>query len=226
MKRISLTLAFVAALLAAASFSGPAASANGELDQILANMQQKARGLQTIYARLRQEKRHGQIGGREISSGELFFKHAGPGNDMVRINYDRPEGQVAAVLGNQIILYQAKINQVILTTRAAQASGNQELGFIATPYSSVPQLKSRYNIAYKGEDGGAALLELTPKAKSSVQKLNLWVDRGLWLPTKYQVFEQNGNVTTFTLSDIKPNLKMGNNQFKVNWPKGTKEIRK
>ena len=115
---------------------------------------------------------------------------------------------------------------MIITSRRAQASKNQEFSFIATPYKSVPELKSQYDIVYLGDEQGAAKLELTPKAASSVKKLTLWVDQSSWLPTRYQVVEKNNNVTTFTLNGMKLNGGLDGNIFKISWPKDTKELRK
>jgi outer membrane lipoprotein-sorting protein len=203
-------------------------SANGKLDEVLANMERTARTIKTIEADMVQEKRDRQIGGKEVYSGKVFFLHDKK-CDKVRINYDRPPGQVVAVLCNEIILYQPSIKQVIQTTRQAQASKNQEFSFIATPYKSVPELKSQYNIVYIGDEqvgsSSTSKLELTPKAKSSVQKLTLWVDGSSWLPIKYQVVEKNNNVTTFTLGNMKRNGGMSGDNFKVTWPAGTKVVR-
>jgi outer membrane lipoprotein-sorting protein len=230
-------LFLITALIGAASFSISGASANGKvsrvsangkLDEVLANMERVARTVKTIEADMLQEKRDMQIGGKEVYSGRIFFLHDRK-CDKVRINYDRPPGQVVAVLCNEILLYQPSIKQVILTTRQAQASKNQEFSFIATPYKSVPELKSQYNIVYVGEEpvgsSSTAKLDLTPKAKSSVQKLTLWVDESSWLPIKYQVVEKNNNVTTFTLGNMKRNGNLSGDSFKVTWPSGTKVVR-
>jgi outer membrane lipoprotein-sorting protein len=228
MKR-SILMFTVAALVAVASIPGASASANGKLDEVLANMERAARSIKTLEAEMRQEKRDMQIGGKEVYAGRIYFLHSGKNNDKVRINYSIPDGQVVAVLGNEIILYQKSINQEIITTRQAQASKNQEFSFIATPYKSVPELKSQYNIAYVGDEqigsASTAKLELTPKAVSSAKKLTLWVNQSSWLPIKYQVVEKNNNVTTFTLSNVKQNEKVSADVFKVTVPPGTKVVR-
>jgi outer membrane lipoprotein-sorting protein len=212
-----------AAALVAASFSSLTASADAQLDHVLDQMQQNAKDIKFLQANLRQEKRNVQIGGRpEVYSGMLYFQHGKGGSDRVRINYDN--GDQVSVDGSTITLYQPKINQVIITSRQKQAAKNQEFSFIATPYKSVPQLKSQYNVAYLGEEAGAAKLELTPKAKSSVKKLTLWVDQSNWMPTRYQVITQN-DVSTFILSNVQKNVAVGPGMFKIKVKSGTKEIR-
>ncbi|HJQ67916.1 MAG TPA: outer membrane lipoprotein carrier protein LolA [Blastocatellia bacterium] len=227
MKRINLFL-IAAALLVAASFSVSTARANGQLDEILANMQKAASGIKSVKADLHQEKRLGDLGGKEINNGKLWFRHEGKGSDKVKIEYFRNNkpSQVVWVVGNEIWFYQPPINQVILTTRSSQASKNQEFSFIATPYTSVPELKSQYNIVHKGDDGGAAVLELTPKRKSSVKQLTLWVNKSTWVPTRYHVVESNGDQSTFVLNNMQLNVAISAGMFKKDWPSGTKEIRR
>lgn len=228
MKRINLFLIAVA-LLMTASFTVSTAEANGQLDEILANMQRAASGIRTIKADLRQEKQFkGSIGGRQVDNGKIWFKHEGKGSDKVKIEYFRngKQSQVVWVVGNEIWLYQPPINQVIITTRTTQASKNQEFAFIATPYKSVPELRSQYNIVYKGDDGGNAVLELTPKRKSSVKQLTLWVSKSDWVPARYQVVESNGDQSTFVLNNMALNNPISNGMFKKDWPGGTKEIRR
>jgi chaperone LolA len=227
MKRINLFLIAVA-LAGAASFSISTVEANGQLDEILANMQKAAQNIRSITADLQQEKRFGGIGGKEVNNGKIWFKHEGKGSDKVKIEYKRngSPSQVVWVVGNEIWFWQPPINQVIITTRSSQASKNQEFSFIATPYKSVPELKSQYNIVHKGDEGSSVVLELTPKRPSSVKQLTLWVDKSSWVPNRYQVIEKNGDVSTFVLNNLKLNDAISAGMYKKGWPSGTKELRK
>ena len=228
MKRSKLILTMICLL--AAAVPATATRANGKLDEVLANMERVARTIKTIEANMDQEKRDMQIGGREIYAGKILFLHAGKNTDKVRIDYSKPQGQVVVVDGNKIILYQPAIKQVILTTRQAQASQNQEFAFIATPYKSVPELKNQYNITYTGDEqvgsASTAKLELIPKGASSAKKVTLWIDQSLWLPIKYQVVETNNNITTFTLTNLKLNGGSKGDAFKVKWPPDTKVVQR
>jgi len=227
MKRFSLFF-IAAAVLVSHSFV-TATGANGQLDQILANMQNSAKGIKTIFAEMTQEKRSKDLGGKEIYKGQIFLKHSGPGSDKVRINYSSPSQQAVSVVGDEIILYQPRIKQAIITSRKTQAAKNQEFSFVGTPYNSVPELKSRYNIAHKGQEqvAGASteVLELTPKGASAAQKLTMWVDQSTWFPIKYQVIEKNGDISTFSLSGVKKNTAIGDGIFKIKFAEGTKVIR-
>ena len=223
MKQTTTKFIAVTLLLLAGSVS---AKPNGRLDEILANMQKSASQITSIQARMEQLKRDRNIGGVERYSGEIFFKHGTKGCDMVKIVYTVPKGQTIWVLCETITLHQAEIKQAIVTTRAAAASKGDEFAFIATPYKSVPDLKRQYDIVDAGDDQGMAKLDLTPRQKSSIQKLTLWVDRSSWMPIKYTVLDAAGSATTFILSDVKKNRGIADSTFKVDLPKDTKVLRR
>ncbi len=225
MKRSKLIFTIIA-LTTAAVVPTWGSHANGKLDEILANMQKAAGSITSIQAKMDQLKHNLDIGGFEKYTGEIFFKHTAKGNDKVKIVYSMPKGQTIWVVGETITLYQAEIKQAIVTTRSAAAAKGDEFAFIATPYSSVPDLKRQYDIVYAGDDQSMAKLELTPKAKSSIRKLTLWVDQSNWLPMKYTVVESGGNPTTFTLSGVKKNQGVSDSTFKVDLPKDTKIVRR
>jgi outer membrane lipoprotein-sorting protein len=226
MKRSRLILIMIG-FFSAAAVPSTGSRANSKLDDILANMQKAASTITSINAKMVQARRDPFIGGApEIYKGEVFFKHVAKGNDKFKVVYSIPPGQTIWVVGETITLYQAAINQAIITTRSAAASKGDEFAFIATPYTSVPELKRQYEIVYAGDEQGMAKLELTPKAKSSIRKLSWWVDQSSWLPVKSTVVEANGAPTTFTLSDVKKNQGVSDSTFKVDLPKGTRIVRR
>ncbi|HKA21083.1 MAG TPA: outer-membrane lipoprotein carrier protein LolA [Blastocatellia bacterium] len=225
MKRSKLIFA-IAAVFGAVPVPNGYSQPNGKLDEILANMQKAAGSITTIQAKMEHLKRDLNLGGKpERYNGEIFFKHAGKNNDKVKIVYSIPKGQTIWVVGDTITLYQAEINQAITTSRSAAAAKGDEFAFVATPYTSVPDLKRQYDIVYVGDDQGMPKLDLTPKAKSSINKLSLWVDQSSWLPVRYAVFEP-GRETTFIISNVRKNQGVSDSTFRVDLPKGTKIVRR
>jgi outer membrane lipoprotein-sorting protein len=226
MKHFLLTL--IIAALVATSTAAPVAP-NGNLDQILAKMQAAAKNIATLRASLEQRKRLVQIGGSENYKGNLIFKHAGR-NDWVRINYSN--GQQVSVDPKEIVLYQPRIKQAIITTRGKLASENQEFAFFSAPYSlTTAQMKQRYDIVHVGDEnvGGTntSVLQLTPKGQSAVKQMKWWVSQSSWLPVKSEMIDaKSGDVTTFTLANMEMNPKISDGDFKINLPSGTKVIRK
>jgi len=229
MKLFKSTLAVL--LMMGVAAAGALSSPNGDLDAILNNMQRSAKTIKTIHANIHQERHFGSIGGSEKYDGEIFFRQVGPNADKVRLRYFAT-GEVSKDLwvnGDRVVFFQPKINQAIETSLQRQAGKKSEFGFIASPYVSVPQLKAKYNVAYVKEDAvagvQASVLELTPKTASDVTKIVLWVDRRSWLPVQYQVTQRNGDVSTYTLTNMEANGKLPNDTFQVSLPRGVTTIK-
>jgi outer membrane lipoprotein-sorting protein len=224
MKHLVRLICFGLLILPGVASQGMATDNN--LDNILSQMQMASRKVKTFKARLHQEKKLAQIGGREIYEGELYFKKGS--GDKLRINYTKPSGQIVSVIGDKITLFQPAINQAIITSRQSQASKNQEFGFLFTPYSSIPQLKSTYNIEYLREEDiggtGSSVISMTPKAKSAASKITLWISHSSWLPIRYQVIQKNGDIATFTLSNMSVNPIISDGVFKITFRSDTKII--
>ena len=226
MRRIYLFL-MIGSLFVTASLQAAHAGANGRVDEILANMQKTASTIRTLQATLKQETRNADIGGTETYKGEVFFRHVGKNVDQVRISYSVPAGRVVVVNDRQIFLFEKSTNQCFITTRSSLASKNQEFSFFATPYSlSATEIKARYEIAYVKEEGGAEVLELTPRSQSSVKRMKWWVDKASWLPIKSEMAEQNNEITTFTLTGTRINGKGFDGNFGDPCPSGSEKIKR
>jgi outer membrane lipoprotein-sorting protein len=221
MKKIKLAVTVLTVLFASMG-ALPRAQANGELDQILANMQNAGSKIKALAANLSQEKKL-SIGGSERYQGTITIQRGTQGNEKAIVHYTN--GQHVSVVGNKIVLYNERIKQAIETTRQSQAKDKPQFDFIATPYSSVADLKTKFNISYLGDENGMAKLELTPK-NSALQKSTLWVDRGLWIPTKFKVVERNGDNSYFTLSNAQLNPSVSANTFVIKYAPGTTVIKK
>ncbi len=223
MKKSSFII-MMAVLLVATTWSISPVRANGNLDQILANMQAAGKKVSTIKAVLTQKKSFASIGGSEVYRGDLLFKHVGQ-NDKVRINYSN--GSQISVDPKEVWLYQPGAGQAIVTSRTSLSSQSDEYAFFSTPYKlSTAEIKARYDISYAGEENGKAILALKPKVKSAVQSMKWWVDQTLWLPTRIEMVEGNGDRSMFTLTGVAVNERISDDAFKLNLPAGTKIVRK
>lgn len=221
MKRFITSLAVVA-LFATAFYFTPA-EANGQLDQILANMQAAAKKVTSIRSDITQIKRF-SIGGKETYQGKMIFKHVGQ-SDKVRINYSN--GQEVSVDAVQAVLHQPSIKQAIFISRAKLASENEELAFFSTPYKlNSQQIKQRYNVAHVGSENNTEVLELTPKVPSTVTKMKWWVDKSVWFPNRIEISEKGGDASIFTLANMQLNAKLSDDDFKIKLPSDTKIIKK
>src|SRR5260370_19920348 len=221
-------------ILVTACIIGPLGSlglskAASKADQILRQMHDRSRKIAGIQASIAQDKYLPDIGQHQRNTGYLYFRHKGPNKDRIRITY-KNGGEVTQDLlidGDRITLYQPKIKQAIVTSRAKQAQENPEYDFLAAPYSSVPDLKSRYATAYQKDERvgsfSTSVIHLTPSGTSSFTRVTFWVDQASWFPVQYRVDERHGDVTTLTLSDIK-NGEVPTSAFNPDLPKNVKTI--
>jgi outer membrane lipoprotein-sorting protein len=222
MRKIKIIITTVVMLLAGIGLM-PNAQANGQLDQILNNMQNAGKNIKTFASSLVQAK-HSNLGGKpEKYDGTITLQRGAQGSEKVIIHYTN--GQHVSVNGNKIVLYNEIIRQAIETTRQSQAKDKPQFDFIATPFSSVAELKANFNIAYLGEEDGMAKLELTPK-NPALQKSIMWVDRDLWIPTKFRVVEKTGDISYFTLSGVQRNPKVSASTFIIKYAPGTEIIKR
>jgi outer membrane lipoprotein-sorting protein len=221
MKKIKIIITAAIMLMAGVGLM-PAAQANSQLDQILTNMQNAGKNIKTFASSLAQDKKS-TLGGTERYQGNITLQRGAQGSEKAIIHYTN--GQHVAVNGNKIVLYNERIPQAIETTRQSQAKDKPQFDFIATPFSSVAELKAKFNIAYLGEENGMAKLELTPK-NPALQKSILWVDKGIWIPTKFRVTEKTGDISTFTLSNVQQNPKVSANTFVIKYAPNTQIIKR
>ncbi|MGH9765556.1 MAG: LolA family protein, partial [Blastocatellia bacterium] len=220
----------IGAVLVSGTLTGRAAKNGLTLDQVLSNMHAASLKLHTVGARITQQRYNTDLGGKpDLYQGEIYMDHK-PSCDKIRMWYSANNEVYQDVLVEceKIKLYQPRTKQVIVTTRSKQASKDPQYDFLATPYSSVSSLKTRYKIEYAGDEpvngSPAARLNLTPFKASPVKRIVLWIDQKTWIPVQYQ-FIEDSTTTTFTLNDVKMNQGLRGDIFTQKTAPGTKEVK-
>jgi outer membrane lipoprotein-sorting protein len=231
MRRVVRFLPLIFLVIAGASARSKNTS-DDKLDSILSQMQHAAGSIHTLQAKIFQKRVMGSIGGSEVYKGEFYFEHAAakggaPPKDRLRLKYlrDKTVTQDLLVDGDKIIFHQPLTNQALITSPEKQAGKRPDFGFIGSPYVSVPKLRSQYDVSYiKDEDVNSSrtsVLRLVPKIKSDVTEIDLWVDLKSYLPTQYQVHQANGDISTYTLSDVDTKRAIPGGTFVLHLPDGT-----
>lgn len=221
-------LVAIAAVLTGAAASPQAAPAQ-MMSPVLAKMEQAGRDLKTLQAGISQEKIDRTLGVKENSTGTLWYKAAEEGKERILLQYTSPIPETVSVVGDKVVIYQPKLNQVFITSRKATAGKNRSLGFVGLAYSdAASQLRDKYAVTVLGDtvvDGRKVTqIQLDPKDKSDgVQGIQLWVDQQTWLPVKYFIQEKSAR-TTIVLSGMKPNVKIDDNKFQIDYPKNAQVV--
>jgi outer membrane lipoprotein-sorting protein len=225
------SLAISVLLFVLLGVSGRSADASPQLlTGILAKMEKMHKELRSLKAQIIQEKTNVQIGTKDKDYGALLYK---PGNGKskgkLRIDYTKPSNNTIAVVGDNFLFYQPKINQAFKNSLAKAAKGRvggyaQLVGLDG----SVRGLVENYNIEYikdENVDGQAsAHLRLTPKAGGSLANIEIWVNNQTGFPTMQKFNERNGDYTVVKLTNLQQNLALNDGDFEVKLPGGTKIV--
>lgn len=201
------------------------------LTGILAKMETARRNLKSLQATITLQHSNVQIGNVETEQGTILYKPNGGGAGKLRIDYYKPDTRIVAIVGEEILLYQPRINQV-LKTKLAQATKGRTGGFtqLAALDSSVKSLTKDYRIEYVNDEvisgQSAAHLRLVPRTSGVLVSLEIYVSQQNWLPLQYKFTERNGDSSAISLSNLQLNLSLPDERFVVRYPSNTAVVSK
>lgn len=202
------------------------------LTGILNKMEKANQDLKSLKAELVQQKTNPQINITDTAIGGLIYKPAaGKEKGKFRIDYTRPSKDIFAAVGESIVFYQPRINQVYKNTMAKASKGklsgaSQLIGIDG----SLKSLSGNYNIEYVKDEPvngqNATLLRLTPKNGGQAASVDLWVSLQNYLPAQWKYTERNGDYTVVTLKNIQLNSNIPDSAFAVSIPSSAKVVDK
>lgn len=203
------------------------------LTGILNKMEKAHQELKSLKAELFQQKTNAQIGISDNEYGSLLYKpSAGRGKGRLRIDYTRPSKDTIAMVGDNVVYYQPRINQVFKSTLAKAAKGKvggytQLIGLDG----SVKSLAGNYNIEFLRDETingqKTTLLRLTPKAGGGqFTTIDIWVNQQSWIPAQWRLVERNGDFTIVSLKNVQLNTPIPDSAFNVAIPSGVKVVDK
>ncbi|QQS45788.1 MAG: outer membrane lipoprotein carrier protein LolA [Acidobacteriota bacterium] len=234
MRRNLMVLAALTMILAAGlvEHRAEASAAPQILTGILNKMERAHQNLKSLKAELVQQKTNTQIGITDSEYGQMIYKpNSGREKGKLRIDYVKPSKDIIALVGEQVIYYQPRINQVFKSTIARASKG--KIGGYAQLVGldgSVKSLAGSYNIEFIRDEqiNGqmTTLLRLAPKTGSQFTSIELWVNQQSWLPAQWKMYEKNGDHTIVTLRNTQINAAIPDAAFNVKIPGGTKVVDK
>ena len=225
---LQVLLAFVV-LSATRAAQRPPANGKPDLDYVLSMMDRSAQDFKSLTASIEHIKYTAVVQDTSTESGEILVRKDAKDVKM-RINFLSPDPRTILRNGDNLYIYTPKINHVEeynIGKNRAMADQYLALGF----GTRVEVLRKNFAITLTGEeelDGRkAAILELVPRsdeAKKQISKIQMWVDESSWLPIQQKFFEASGSGDYFMsrYTKVLKNLKVPENKFKPDWPKGTK----
>lgn len=202
------------------------------LTGILNKMENAHQGLKSMKAELIQQKTNTQIGITDNEFGQIIYKpSSGKDKGKLRIDYVKPSKDIIALVGEQVVYYQPRINQVFKSSIAKASKG--KVGGYAQMVGldgSVKSIAGNYNIEFIRDEqiNGqmTTLLRLVPKSGGQFASIELWVNQQNWLPAQWKMYERNGDHTVVTLRNMQVNTNIPDAAFNVKIPGGTKVVDK
>jgi len=201
------------------------------LTGILNKMEKAHQEMKSLRADLINQKTNNQIGITDTDYGAFIYKPAGgKTKGKLRVDYTRPSKDIVSLIGENLVLYQPRINQAVKTTLAKAAKGKvsgyaQLIGLDG----SLKSQTSNYNIEVVKLDEqvngvSTAVLRLIPKNGNQIATIDVWVNQQNSLPIQWKIIERNGDFTVVTLNNMEVNVNIPDSAFNVNIPSGTKVL--
>ena len=228
MRRFSVTFlsAILIALVIAAvsSGQGTAWTTEGVLDM----MDKSARDFHTLTADIEHIKYTDVVKDTSIETGKLFVRR----DEKMRIEFMKPDRRTILRNGDSLFVFTPKINRV----EEYDLGKNREMvdQYVLLGFGSKSEnIKKNYLVTMLGETEfdhhKTVMLELTPKSdqvRKQIARIQMWIDEASWLPVQQKFFESGSeDYLIFHYTNMMKNLKIGDSQFKQDWPKGVQRTK-
>jgi len=150
----------------------------------------------------------------------------------MRIEIAKPDPRTILREGDNLFLFNPKINRVEeynLGKNRQMVDQYVLLGF----GTKGENIEKGYLVSIVDEEDfdnkKTVVLELTPKSdaiRNQISKIQMWMDEASWLPVQQKFFEAgSGDYFLFHYTNEMKNLKVGDKEFKQDWPKGVTRVK-
>ena len=212
-------------LISAVAFT-PVSAAQGSpwtIDSALAMMDKSAQDFHTLTADIEHIKYTDVVKDTSTETGKLLVRR----DEKMRIEFFQPDRRTILRTGDSLFVFTPKINRV----EEYDLGKNREMvdQYVLLGFGTKSEnVKKSYLVTVLGETEldhkKTVQLELTPKSdqmRKQIARIQMWIDEASWLPIEQKFFESgSGDYLIFHYTNVMKNLKIGDNQFKQDWPKG------
>ncbi len=235
MRRVLHITLFIIILTVSFNVSGLSLCANERLDleAVLDNMDAASMDFESIQADITYTRTIFLLDEEDVSEGTLRYKKP----KKLRLEFEPPRNEIDISNGEYFWIYKPEEKQV---EKYKLAEGDTtELNFFEFGYEgSVEKAKKNYSIEIVSDpdaegseenDTGIYILKLTPRPSAvempQYNEIILWVDDGIWLPVRMELYESEGEVINrIELWEIKINEPLDDDIFQFEIPDGVEVI--
>jgi outer membrane lipoprotein-sorting protein len=223
---VSFLSAILIALVIAAVSSGQGTTWNSE--GVLNMMDKSARDFHTLTADIEHIKYTDVVKDTSSETGKLFVRR----DEKMRIEFMKPDRRTILRNGDSLFVFTPKINRV----EEYDLGKNREMvdQYVLLGFGSKSEnIKKNYLVTLLGETEfdhrKTVMLELTPKSdqvRKQITRIQMWIDEASWLPVQQKFFESGSeDYLIFHYTNMMKNLKLGDSEFKQDWPKGVQRTK-
>ena len=224
MTRFSLLFLFLSLIFAASlTPASPAQGTQWTVDSVLAMMDKSARDFHTLTADIEHIKYTDVVKDTSTETGKLLVRR----DEKMRIEFFEPDRRTILRTGDSLFVFTPKINRV----EEYDLGKNRDLvdQYVLLGFGTKSDnVRKSYEVTVIGETEldhkKTVQIELIPKSdqmRKQIAKIQMWIDEASWLPIQQKFFESgSGDYLIFHYTNVMKNLKIGDNQFKQDWPKG------
>ena len=218
-----LFLVLIFILVAAGTTVSRAQGAPPTTDSVLGMMDKSAQDFHTLTADIQHIKYTDVVKDTSTETGKLQVRR----DEKMRIEFYQPDRRTILRTGDSLFVYTPKINRV----EEYDLGKNREMvdQYILLGFGTKSEnVRKSYLVSVIGEtqldNKKTVQLELTPKSdlmRKQIARIQMWIDEASWLPIQQKFFESGSeDYLIFHYTNVMKNLKIGDNQFKQDWPKG------
>jgi outer membrane lipoprotein-sorting protein len=210
-------------LAAAGTTISRAQGAPPTTDSVLAMMDKSAQDFHTLTADIEHIKYTDVVKDTSTETGKLLVRR----DEKMRIEFYQPDRRTILRTGDALFVFTPKINRV----EEYDLGKNREMvdQYVLLGFGTKSEnVRKSYLVTVLGETEldhkKTVQIELTPKSdqmRKQIARIQMWIDEASWLPIQQKFFESgSGDYLIFHYTNVMKNLKIGDNQFKQDWPKG------
>jgi outer membrane lipoprotein-sorting protein len=217
-----LFLVFIVIFAVSVTPQSPAQGTQWTTDSVLAMMDKSAKDFHTLTADIEHIKYTDVVKDTSTETGKLLVRR----DEKMRIEFFKPDRRTILRIGDSLFVFTPKINRV----EEYDLGKNRDLvdQYVLLGFGTKSEnVRKSYEVSVIGEteldNKKTVQIELIPKSdqmRKQIAKIQMWIDEASWLPIQQKFFESgSGDYLIFHYTNVMKNLKIGDNQFKPDWPK-------
>lgn len=191
-----------------------------DLSTVVAGLQRRYASVETVTGSFQQTYRAPGI--NQVESGVFWLKRPG----LMRWEYRSPEEKLFVADGRESFSYVPQDRQVTVQPLSPSDLHGTPLEFLLGAADINKSFTASWETDFKSQVERTYLIRLTPrKREAEYAFLVLELDQETFDLRRIIIRESSGNTSEFLLTNVMPNVKIENKEFRFKVPKGVEEIR-